>query len=141
MGPLDISGLPDQALLLLDSNPLIYRLESNARLGARFATIFEAHRAGKLRFAVTTITIAEVMVGPLRAGNELLAREYKALLESWTVVPLNSQLAESAARLRALLRLALPDAIQAAAAIAINAAALVTYDRDFSRVTGIRVIS
>lgn len=81
------------------------------------------------------------MVGPLRAGNELLAREYKALLESWTVVPLNSQLAESAARLRALLRLALPDAIQAAAAIAINAAALVTYDRDFSRVTGIPVIS
>ena len=141
MEPLDIGGLPDQALLLLDSNPLIYRLEANARLGPRFSAMFEAHQAGRLRFAVTTITIAEVMTGPLRADNELLAREYRRLLESWTVVPVDSQIAEAAAQIRASFRLGLPDAIQAAAAIATNAAALVTHDRDFSRVPGIRVIS
>lgn len=48
---------------------------------------------------------------------------------------------ESAARLRASFRLELPDAAQAASALAINAAALVTHDRDFSRVRSLRVIS
>lgn len=34
----------------------------------------------------------------------------------------------------------LPDAEQAASAIAINADALITYDRDFSRVAALRVL-
>ena len=50
-------------------------------------------------------------------------------------------LAEEAARLRARLGLKLPDAIQAASALAINADALVTHDRDFARVSALRVIS
>ena len=33
------------------------------------------------------------------------------------------------------------DAVQAASALAINAAALVTHDRDFSRVSSLRIIS
>jgi len=39
------------------------------------------------------------------------------------------------------LRLKPPDAIQAASALAINAAAIVTLDRDFSRIHSLRVIS
>jgi predicted nucleic acid-binding protein len=39
------------------------------------------------------------------------------------------------------LRLKLPDAVQAAGALAVNAAALVTHDRDFSKVKSLRVIS
>ena len=51
------------------------------------------------------------------------------------------QIAETAARLRASLRLKLADAVQAASAVAINADALVTHDRDFSRLVSLRVIS
>jgi predicted nucleic acid-binding protein len=90
---------------------------------------------------VTTITIAEVLTGPMQAGDEALARRYRATLEGWQVVELNADIAESAARLRASLRLKLPDAIQAASALAINAAAIVTHDRNFSRVHSLRVIS
>lgn len=54
---------------------------------------------------------------------------------------LTADIAESAVRLRASLRLKLADAVQAASALAINADALVTYDRDFSRVRSLRVIS
>jgi len=61
-------------------------------------------------------------------------------LKSWQVVDLTLEIAESAARLRASLRLKLPDAVQAASAIAINADALITYDRDFSRVAALRVL-
>jgi predicted nucleic acid-binding protein len=141
MEPLDLAGLPEQALLLVDSSPIIYFLEGHPKFAPRFTPLFAAHAAGRLRFAVTTVTIAEVLVGPLQAGNEALARRYRAILESWQPVGLDVDIAESAARLRASLRLKLADAVQAASALAINAAALVTHDRDFSRVPSLRVIS
>ena len=141
MGPLEIADLAEGALLLLDSPPIIYVLEDHPRLASRFRPLFDAQAAGRLRFAVTTIGIAEVLTGPFNASNDALARRYRAVLESWQIVPLDFDIAESAARLRASLRLKLPDAVQAASALAINAAALVTYDRDFSRVGALRVIS
>ena len=95
----------------------------------------------ELHFAVTTITLAEVMIGPLQSNDEALARRYRTILESWQVVELDSAIAESAARLRATLRLKLPDAVQAASALAVNADALITHDRDFSRMRSLRVIS
>lgn len=141
MEPLDFGDLPDGALLLIDSAPIIYFLEGHPKFGPRFKPVFEAHAAGHLRFAVTTITIAEVLSGPLRAADEALARRYRAILSSWQPIALDVDLAESAARLRASLRLKLADAVQAASALAINAAALVTHDRDFSRVGSLRIIS
>jgi predicted nucleic acid-binding protein len=140
MAGLDLSGLSDGALVLIDTAPIIYHLESHPRFGPRFAPVFEAHAAGRLRFAVTTVTLAEVLTGPLAAGDEALARRYRAVLESWRVIPLDADIAETAARLRATLGLKLPDAVQAASALAVNAEALVTHDRDFARVGAVRVI-
>jgi len=141
MEPLDLQNLPPHALLLVDSAPIIYFLEGHPRLGPRFRPLFELHAADELRFAVTTLTIAEVLTGPLQKGDEALTRRYRAILESWQPVDLNRDIAESAARLRASIRLKLADAVQAASALAINAAALVTHDRDFSRLRSLRVIS
>lgn len=141
MDALDLSSLPEDALVLLDSAPIIYFLEDHPKLAPRFQPLFEAHANGRLRFAVTTITIAEVLAGPLGAGDESLARRYRSLLESWQVVTLDAEIAESAARIRASLRLKLADAVQVASALAVNADAIVTHDRDFSRVASPRVIS
>jgi len=141
MEPLKFGDLPEEALLLVDSSPIIYVLEDHPQFGSRFAPLFAAHAVGRLRFAVTTITVAEVLVGPLRAGDDVLAQRYRAILESWQPVALDRDIAASAARLRASLRLGLADAVQAASALAINAAALVTHDRDFSRVRTLRIIS
>jgi predicted nucleic acid-binding protein len=140
MEPIEFDDLPGQALLLVDSAPIIYFLENHPQFGPRFQPLFEAHAVGRLRFAVTTVTVAEVLTGPLRAGDDALARRYRAILESWQPVPLDIDIAESAARLRASLRLSLADAVQAASALAINAAALVTHDHDFSRVSALRII-
>lgn len=141
MGPLAFADLPERALLLLDSAPIIYVLEAHAKFGPRFEPLFAAHAAGRVRFAVTTITIVEVLTGPLRAADDALARRYRAVLASWRRIDLDLEIAENAARLRASLRLGLADAVQAASALAINAAALVTHDRDLSRVQSLRVIS
>jgi predicted nucleic acid-binding protein len=141
MESVDVAALPEHALLLVDSAPIIYVLEGHARLRRRFEPLFSAHAQGTLRLAVTTIAIAEVLTGPLRTGDEALARRYRAVLESWQVVDLDAEIAETAARLRATLGLKLADAVQAASAVAINAHALVTHDRDFSRLSSLRVIS
>jgi predicted nucleic acid-binding protein len=141
MEPLDFSDLPQDALVLVDSAPIIYVLEDHPKLAPRFRPLFESHAAARLRFAVTTITIAEVLTGPMKAGDDALARRYRAILESWRVVALDVDIAESAARLRSSLRLNLADAVQATSALAINAAALVTHDRDFARVKSLRVVS
>jgi predicted nucleic acid-binding protein len=141
MEPLDLANLPEHALLLVDSAPIIYFLDGHPKFAKRFKPLFEAHAAGQVRFAVTTITVAEVLTGPLQAGDEALARRYRAILESWQPVELDVDIADSAARLRASLQLKLADAVQAATALAVNAAALVTHDRDFSRVTSLRVIT
>jgi predicted nucleic acid-binding protein len=141
MEPLAFEDLPEQALVLVDSAPIIYVLEGHTRFAPRFNRLFEAAATGRLRLAVTTITIAEVLTGPLQAADEALARRYRATLESWQTVALDVSIAESAARLRASLRLKLADAVQVASALAINAAALVTHDRDFSRLRSLRVIS
>jgi predicted nucleic acid-binding protein len=141
MGALSLADLPDRALVLVDSAPIIYMLEDHRILAERFRPLFEAHAAGRLRLAVTTTSIAEVLTGPLKAAEESLARRYRVVLESWQVVPLSADIAESAARLRAAAGLKLADAVQAASALSINADALVTHDRDFSRLRALRVIS
>mgnify|MGYP003952844765 FL=1 len=124
----------------MDSAPIIYTLEAHPQLATRYKALFARHAAGELSLAVTTITIAEVLTGPLNAGEDALAKRYRAVLESWHVVDLTADIAETAARLRARHKLKLPDAIQLASALAINAHALVTHDRDFAKVRGMRVV-
>jgi predicted nucleic acid-binding protein len=140
MEPLSISGAADGDLLLMDSAPIIYFLEGHPKFSVMFKPFFVAHDAGRVRFAVTTIALTEVLTGPLQAGDEAMAERYRAILETWQVVDLNADIAANAARLRASLRLKLADAVQAASAICINADALVTHDRDFSRVRSLRVL-
>jgi predicted nucleic acid-binding protein len=141
MEPLEFDFLAEGALVLVDSSPIIYFLEEHPKFGPRFQPLFEAQGTGRVRFAVTTITVAEVLTGPIQIGNDALAQRYRAILESWRVVELTTDIAEVTARLRASLRLKLADAVQAASALSINAAALATHDRDFSRVRSLRIIS
>ena len=140
MEPVSLEGLPENALLLIDSAPIIYVLEDHPGLATAFRPVFEAHDEGLVRLAVTTVTLAEVLTGPLSARDEVLAEKYRATLKSWFVVDLDAEIAESAARLRAACKLKLADAVQAASALAIGADALVTHDRDFSSLGNLLVL-
>lgn len=140
MESLDAAALPEGSLVLVDSAPIIYTLEENKQFAQHFAPLFQRHADGEIVLAITTVTIAEVLAGPLREGEEALARRYRAVLESWQVVDFTCDIAESAARLRSKYNLKLPDAIQVASALAINAEALVTHDRDFATVRGLRIL-
>ena len=120
MDLLDATTLPRGVLLLVDSAPIIYTLEAHPKFAERYKLMFARHAAGEFSLAVTTNTIAEVLTGPLGAGEEALVKRYRAVLESWQVVELTADIAESAARLRANLKLKLPEAIQVASALSVS---------------------
>lgn len=140
MGAVNLDDLPEDALVLVDSAPIVYVLERKPGFSERFTPLFEAHAAGRLRLATTTVTIAEVLAGPYAAGDDALARRYRSVLESWQVVELTADIADGAARLRARYGLRLADAVQAASALAVNADALATADRDFAKVKALRIV-
>jgi predicted nucleic acid-binding protein len=84
-----------------------------------------------------------VLVGPLKAGNEVIAERYRAVLTAgpgWTLQALDADISVLAARLRAKHRLKLPDAIQLATAIHTGCYALVTHDRDFSGIADLPIL-
>lgn len=135
------AGLPQGATVVVDTAPFIYLLESHPQFADQFVGLFEATAAGDLNIALSTITLAEVLTGPFKAGQTALAKRYEKALSQYNVIPVSPSIAALAAQLRAQYRLKLPDAIQLATALDVGAAAFVTHDRDFSRVTGVEILT
>ena len=133
-------GLSEGATVLVDTAPWIYLLEDHAEFAPRFVGLFEAAERGQIQLALSTLTLAEVLTGPFKAGQTALAKRYETALGAYQVVPLSAAVASLAAQLRVQYRLKLPDAVQLASALQIGASALVTHDRDFSAVQGLPVL-
>ena len=134
------AGLPLYSTVVVDSAPIIYILESHPQFADQFVGLFEAAAAGKLNIALSTITLAEVLTGPFKAGQTALAKRYEKALAGYTLISVTPPIAALAAQLRVQYRLKLPDAIQLATALDTGAAAFVTHDRDFSLVTGMNIL-
>jgi predicted nucleic acid-binding protein len=136
-----VERIPAGALVTVDAAPIIYYLENHPKFAAHFAPWFEAAAAGEIQLILSTITLAEIVTGPLQLGNELLAAQYEQVLgASCTVVPVTQQIAMQAARLRAAHGLRLPDAMVVATAIAHGAQALLTHDKALARIKEIQVL-
>lgn len=137
---IDWVALPDDSLLLVDTAPFVYHFQNDALYAPRFAGLFEQAAVGRLRIALTTVALAEVLTGPYGHGRDALGKQLEAALGEFDIHPLSVSIAVEAARLRARYRLRLPDAIQLATALEIGAWGLVTHDRDFSAVDDVRVL-
>jgi len=134
------SGLAIGSTVLVDSAPWIYVLEARPRFAPKFTGLFEAAARQELVLSLSTITLSEILAGPYKSGQTALAKRYEKALTSYRVVELSTPIAVLAAQLRARFTLKLPDAIQVATALDIGADAIVTHDRDFSKVRGISVL-
>ncbi len=133
-------GLRFGARVVVDSSPFIYVLEGNELFAHKFVPMFQAARLGELRISISSMVLAEVLTGPLKAGNLELATRFEAALMAFDVLPMTASIASRAAQMRATHRLKLADAIQIATAIDAGADAFVTHDRDFSSVKAIAVL-
>jgi predicted nucleic acid-binding protein len=72
---------------LVDTAPWIFLLEDHPEFAARFLGLFEAADRGDIDIALSTITLAEVLSGPLKAGQVALARRYESLLVRYDPIP------------------------------------------------------
>ena len=121
----------------LDTCVFIYQLEANARYIALSDAAFSWIERPECSAVTSTITMTEVLVQPYRGRDDSRADEFYALLSTYPhlewVAP-NLEIADLAARLRAVHRLRTPDALQAATAIHALATGMITNDPAFARV-------
>jgi predicted nucleic acid-binding protein len=85
----------------------------------------------------------EVLVMPLRRGDERFAHDYNEFLVSSpnvATVPVSPAIAQTEAELRATTKLKTPDAIQLATALEYQAAAFLTNDRNFGDVSSLEIL-
>ncbi len=114
-----------------DTMPLIYYMEEHPIYLEIVDPFFDAIENGEFTVVTSTVTLLEVLVHPIRSGNTKLAQKYRELLfhtEGLKTVPLSQEIAEEAARLRAISKIHTPDAIQMATAIKSDASFFLTND-------------
>jgi predicted nucleic acid-binding protein len=127
----------------LDSVAFIYFIEEHPLYLPAIEPVFSAIHQGKTQAVTSSLTLLETLVIPLRGGNLGLAQRYEALLSrsrGLQLVQIDLGLLRSAAQLRATTRLKTPDAIQLATALVSGCSALVTNDRDYPSLPGLRTL-
>jgi len=137
------SFLKRHAVVAADTMVFIYHLQEHPRYVEATQRILEGLERGSPRGVTSVISLAEVLVKPLRDGNEEAAAEYLRLLTSFPnlqLIALDRRIAEAAARLRAVYGLPLPGMIQAATAVSQGATGFVTNDPGFRRVKELDVL-
>jgi predicted nucleic acid-binding protein len=130
-------------VVAIDTAPLIYFIEQHPGYIERVRPFFASLAEGRFRAVTSTVTLLEVLVRPLRQGDDALAHQYNDILlssPSIAALPVTYATAQEAAELRARHGLKTPDAIQLAVALHEGAAALLTNDRDLPRLPGIEIL-
>ena len=126
----------------LDSNILIYLLETSGPLADAAARIVDAIDAGTTEAVLSTVGLTEILAGPARAGDaaafELTADALRDLLIR--VVSLDQATAEDAAWIRGSLGIGLEDAVHLASARNAGATAFVTNDRRLRSIPRLEVV-
>lgn len=126
----------------MDTAPIIYILEGHEPFASAFRWFFERAAAGEYEVFASTVTLAEVLVGPSRQGGADLVARYRSVLSSaFQLVPVDASVAARAADVRARYSLRFPDAIQVATAVETSAGYLLTADRDFANVGEVEVVA
>lgn len=129
--------------IALDTSIFIYHLEAHPKYVTYTDPIFSDLQQSRFQAITSTITLTELLVLPYRAGDEARANDFYTLLSTYPnldwVAP-NLEIADLAARIRAVHRLRTPDALQVATAVHSRATGLITNDAVFERVEGIQTL-
>jgi predicted nucleic acid-binding protein len=136
-------ALKDVKRLYIETAPFIYYVEENPTYIARMDAIIEAVYDSEMTAYSSVITLVEVLSYPLKTGDKGLEQEYRDILVNsgnYQLVPINVQVAESAADLRARYNLRTPDALHVASAIHRRCDAFLTNDTGIKRVTELNIL-
>jgi predicted nucleic acid-binding protein len=118
----------------VDTAPLVFYIEDHPEYADRLEPFFQAVVEGRIAMVTAVVTLLEVLVHPLRRGDEALAHadnDFLLASSGVTTVPVDEAIAQAAAELRSGSKLKTPDAIHLATAMDRKADAFLTSDRDF----------
>lgn len=126
----------------LDANIFIYLFEAPAAYQATLGALVHALDAGMLDAVTSELSLAEVLVKPMREAPAYVPiyRQYLHSRPHFDVLPVTRTLLIEAARLRATTRLKLPDAIHAATALEARCGVLLTNDGRLKRLPGLDIL-
>jgi predicted nucleic acid-binding protein len=126
----------------LDTNSFIYFLEESEPWVGAAKGLAEALDRGECAAVTSELSLAECLVKPMELERSDVIATYLDFLRdrrSFSIVPVTRDLLIEAARLRALSRIKLPDAIHAATALRSGCISFLTNDDRLS-IPGIRMI-
>lgn len=129
--------------LYIDSAPLIYYVEENAAYLDKMREIVGIVDQTDLLAFSSVLTLAEVLVLPLRQGDQQLVQAYQEILvagDDYELVVVTPEIAVTAADIRARYGLGTPDSLHVATAIATHCDAMLTNDSDMKRIKELSVL-
>ena len=139
-------GLADEVSgqrICIDTAPVIYFIENHVKYRNIIRPVFTEIASGNIEATTSTITLLEVLVHPLRTGDETLAEKYRDILlssEGLSTFEIFHEVSEMASRLRAKYSIRTPDAIQIAVGIMYHATKFLTNDPILKKVSDIKVL-
>lgn len=129
--------------LYIETAPLIYYVEENPVYVAKMDAAIKAVENTPITAISSVITLTEVLNQPIKAGDKKLEQEYRDILvhsDHFQLVPINIQVAGTAADLRARYNLRTPEALHVASALHTGCETFLTNDTGLKRVTEIPIL-
>ncbi len=129
--------------LYVDSAPLIYYVEENSTYLELMRKVVEIVDETDLVAYSSVLTLAEVLVLPLRQGDQGLVQAYQEILltgDDYELVVITPEVAVTAAEIRARYGLGTPDSVHLATALETGCDAFLTNDADFKRIREISIL-
>jgi predicted nucleic acid-binding protein len=129
--------------LALDSNLFIYLFEAGGAEARVFASILNEAESAGVSMIVSSLTLAEVSVGPATVHDDVMADRYADAIRSirgLDIVPLTADVAVDAGLLRGRSGCSQADAIHLATARQAGATAFITNDRRLRSLPKLMVI-
>jgi len=126
-----------------DTMVFIYHLQAHPRYVPAAQTILDAWEGGPHQGITSVLSLAEVLVKPLRDGNKEAADDYRRLLATFPnlrLIDVSRGIGELAARLRAAHGLPMPGMIQVATALTAGATGFISNDAEFRRVKDLEIL-
>ena len=139
MGTLE---LPASGKIYLDANCFIYSVERIDPYRAVLDTLWQAVSVGQIIVVTSELTLLEVLVKPLKAGDFTTAGIFRTVLRhspDVQMLPITQAVLEEAATLRATVGIKTPDALHAATALLSGCTLLITNDNTFRQITDLGV--
>jgi predicted nucleic acid-binding protein len=103
--------------IFMDTAPIIYFIEENPTYSSYVNSIFEKLSEGKIEVVTSVISYMEVLTKPYKLGKVELIETYKEFFcksKGFSVININSTIAELAAKMRSKYSFKTPDAFQLA---------------------------